>query len=127
METVSPWLNHLVTFLKYGVPLGYAASVAFDAAQFKPMEDTANLVKEIVDSLPEIAALDSPDITANPAGSMDHQAVGPALRALYNFLKEVDPEQVWGGLRKTLTPDGNIFWLCEEHRKRYEVRPLVLK
>jgi hypothetical protein len=126
-KTVSPWLKYLVTFLKYGVPLGYAVGAVFDAAQVKPLEDTANLIKEIVDDLPESAILDHEQIDDNRAGSIDHQTVGPALRALYNFLKEVDPKQDWGGLHRILTPDGNIFWLCEEHRKQYEVRPLVLE
>jgi hypothetical protein len=55
------------------------------------------------------------------------QAVGPALRAIYNFLKEADAAQFWGGLSKVLTPDGNILWLCETHRKQYEVKPLKLE
>ena len=48
------------------------------------------------------------------------------LRALYRCLKEVDNSQEWRGLRKTLTPDGNILWLRSKHRKPYEARPLVL-
>jgi len=40
-------------------------------------------------------------------------AIGPALRALYSFLKEKDKAQQWGGLQKVVTPDGNILWLCE--------------
>jgi hypothetical protein len=46
---------------------------------------------------------------------------------LHGFLKEADPDRVWSGLRKTLTPDGNILWLCGEHRQVYEVAPLVLE
>jgi hypothetical protein len=58
--------------------------------------------------------------------SEGQQAVGPALRAVYNFLREADTAQFWGGLSKVLTPDGNILWLCEVHRKQYEVKRLQL-
>ena len=46
--------------------------------------------------------------------------IGPALRALYSFLKEKDKHQFWGGLQKVITPDGNILWLCEKHARPYE-------
>jgi hypothetical protein len=45
---------------------------------------------------------------------------GPALRALHSFLKEADKSEHWGGLRKTPTNDGNIFWLCAEHQPLYK-------
>ena len=53
-------------------------------------------------------------------------AIGPALRALYSFLKEKDKAQLWGGLQKVVTPDGNILWLCEMHARPYESAPLQL-
>ena len=46
-----------------------------------------------------------------------HEIEGAALRAFYRFLLEVDESQHWCGLHKTLTNDGNIFWLCDEHRE----------
>ena len=48
------------------------------------------------------------------------------LRALYRFLKEVDNSQEWRGLRKTLTPDGNILWQRSKHHQPYEARTLGL-
>ena len=54
------------------------------------------------------------------------QAVGPALRTLHAFLKEQDSNETWGGLRKTPTPDGNILWLCSNHRKQYEAKQAVI-
>ena len=85
-------------------------------------------MKEIVDDVPEFAdenSIKSLDMSMHLIES--HQAVGPALRAIYNFLKEADPYQVWGGLNKVPTPDGNILWLCEAHRKQYEVKRLQLE
>ena len=51
---------------------------------------------------------------------------GPALRALHSFLVEADPGKNWGGLYETVTPDGNILWLCDIHRQQYEAKPLEL-
>ena len=65
-------------------------------------------------------------MAAHPHLTEESEVVGSALRVLHGFLKEADPDRVWGGLRKTLTPDGNILWLCAEHRKVYEVAPLVI-
>jgi hypothetical protein len=82
-------------------------------------------MEEIVNDVPEFADENSlKSLDTLPEGQ---QAVGPALRAIYNFLKEADAEQVWGGLSRVLTPDGNILWLCETHRKQYEVKPLKLE
>ena len=101
--------------------------VVYDAVDVKPLQDSIDLMEKIFDDVPELADEDSPDsLTPQIHPDEDQQAVGPALRALYNFLKEVDADQVWGGLIKMLTPDGNILWLCETHRKQYEVKPLRL-
>ncbi|UCC63340.1 MAG: hypothetical protein JSV36_21835 [Anaerolineae bacterium] len=46
-------------------------------------------------------------------------AGGVALRALRQLLDEKNPEHDWGGLRKTLTPEGHYLWLCEYHAQEY--------
>lgn len=55
------------------------------------------------------------------------QSTGAALRALHAFLVEADKKREWGGLLKTVTPDGNILWLCGRHRQPYEERMLVIE
>jgi len=42
-------------------------------------------------------------------------AEGAELRAIRHLLEELDPSQVWGGLRKTWTPEGHCLWLCPQH------------
>ncbi|NER82293.1 MAG: hypothetical protein F6K42_22565 [Leptolyngbya sp. SIO1D8] len=39
------------------------------------------------------------------------------LRMLHEFLKRRDPDQVWGNLKRTTTPEGDVLWLCQEHIK----------
>jgi internalin A len=87
------------------------------------LQSYIDLMEEITKELPEIVDLDSMKGMHTQSGQ---DAVGPALRALHSLLNEVDPGQKWAGLRKTPTPDGNILWLCGEHYKVYEVKPLQL-
>ncbi|WP_439345186.1 hypothetical protein [Vacuolonema iberomarrocanum] len=42
---------------------------------------------------------------------------GVAMRTLHEFLKRKDPDKVWGGLTRTVTPEGDVLWLCKEHIK----------
>ncbi len=91
------------------------------------MQSSIGLMKEIIGSLPEFSALDSTGRLGNQYGpEQEQQIVGPALRALNSFLNEADPSQFWGGLYKTPTPDGNILWLCDQHRQQYIIRALKL-
>jgi internalin A len=60
-------------------------------------------------------------IDPDKPGRKPHKISGAALRTLHEFLKEKDPDQVWGGLTRTTTPEGDVLWLCKEHIK--EVYP----
>jgi len=123
---VSPWLKYLITFLKFGVPMVGAIGNVVDAVDFKNIDAQVKLLEKITEDLPEI-------IEGKPAGPIEgglqlgqDQTIGPALRFLHSFLKEVDPHQFWGGLEKVITPDGNILWLCSLHARPYEVQVLSL-
>jgi internalin A len=127
--TVGPWFNHLVNFLKFAVPMGKAVGVVVEAVDILPdikqLQANIDLLEQITQNLPELASYDSMK-DMNEQTDQYQRTVGPALRALHNFLNEVDPIQLWGGLDKILTPDGNILWLCDRHRQQYVVKPLKL-
>ncbi len=126
-KNVSPWLNHVIKFLKFGVPMGRAIGAIYDEVDVEHMKAQIDLMEEITQQLSEITSPDTlNDALIDPHLNHEEQVIGPALRALYSFLLKADPGHIWGGLHKTLTPDGNILWLCEEHRKQYEVKPLNL-
>ena len=86
------------------------------------------MLEQIAQDLPEFASYDSmKDVDEKTQTDQYQRTVGPALRALHSFLIEADPGQIWGGLYNTLTPDGNILWLCDKHRQQYIARPLKLE
>ncbi|GCE51081.1 leucine-rich repeat domain-containing protein [Thermosporothrix hazakensis] len=127
-QKVNPWLHYVVQFLRHGVPLGQALGALYNEQMQetyeKPLAVLEELVSLIPSTLPQYDELERglPD----PHFMRAEPAVGAALRALHSFLKVADPSCEWGGLAKTITPDGNIFWLCPEHRRQYEPRLLVL-
>ncbi|GCF11028.1 COR domain-containing protein [Dictyobacter arantiisoli] len=126
-QKISPWLNHLINFLKFGIPLGVAAGAIYNTINIESLQAHIDLMEQITYSIPEIVGehiLD--DVISQTQEHHEGQAEGSALRALYGFLKTVDSDRSWGGLNKTITSDGNILWLCGEHRKQYDVKPLIL-
>jgi hypothetical protein len=130
--TVGPWLNHLINFLKFAVPMGKAVGVVVEAVDILPdmkqIQANIDLLEQIVQDLPGFASLDSmKDVEEQTQTDQYQRTVGPALRALHSFLNEADPGQIWGGLYKTPTPDGNILWLCDQHHQQYVVRPLQIE
>ena len=123
---VSPWLKYLITFLKFGVPMIHALGNVIDAVEFKTIDAQLKLLEKITEDLPEFTKEKPMSPTESPMHVGQEQTIGPALRFLHSFLKEVDPQQFWGGLQKVVTLDGNILWLCSLHAHPYEVQPLSL-
>lgn len=108
--------------------MGKAVGALYNAIELKQMQDAIDLMNQITQSIPDLPMLDTmKHVASRSQMGYEQHAEGPALRALYNFLKEADTTQIWGGLYKTPLPDGNILWLCDTHHKPYEVRPLQME
>jgi hypothetical protein len=74
----------------------------------------------LVDKLPEFKRLRAEELSDYIGNEgWNDRTYGAALRALRDMLDEVDKNHVWGGLSRTVTPEGDILWLCDEHRKEY--------
>jgi hypothetical protein len=118
--SVAPWLKRLIEYLRY-IPKGRAVAEAYDKEIFKSIEMTLNIFEAALEAVPEIPSVETAErLSPSRSRFEDFMAEGPALRALHSFLKEVDKEERWCGLYKTPTNDGNIFWLCGEHRPLYK-------
>ncbi len=50
-----------------------------------------------------------------------------ALRHLHTLLTELDPDQIFGGLRLATTPAGHRLWLCPYHYTELQLPPLQLE
>ncbi len=85
------------------------------------VKDDVKLMKALVDKLPDVAPADDLKASHKIRESDDPSRTGDgaSLRSLRQFLLELDPDQEWGDLCKTLTPEGHWLWLCEEHAAVY--------
>ena len=65
--------------------------------------------------------------TADSLRKEENPELGPAaqatteadFRALENLLNRLDPDRTWGGLSRTVTPEGLTLYLCREHHDAY--------
>ncbi|MDA1017606.1 MAG: hypothetical protein O3A00_24500, partial [Planctomycetota bacterium] len=113
MNTLAPWVRRLMTVFKYASHfadpvMGYAA-----ADLNKVVKDDITLMKALIDKLPDVTATEDLKSAHGLAESdrAHRTSDGASLRGLRNLLTELDPQQEWGGLIKTLTPEGHRLWL----------------
>jgi hypothetical protein len=100
-----------VSFAYVWVPeLLYGIHISTDQQVMKDIQNGQEKIVELM-QVKEPDLDEMKDITRHPQTGYDQQYIGSALRALHHYLQEADPNQVWGGLQATLTPDGNILWL----------------
>ncbi len=123
---VSPWLKCLIELLKFGVPLAEKVLNVTNEEIYQQHGKQIGLLEQIVEDIPKMVEYDPSSLAERHSLGGFEQSIGAALRVLHSFLKEADPNQYWDGLQKVVTEDGNIFWLCEEHARPYQVRPLQL-
>jgi hypothetical protein len=90
---------------------------AYDEQWYKSIELSVEIYSAAAEALPDFAARTerSARREIDVALGRDVEAEGAALRALHVFLREVDKTQHWCGLKRVVTNDGNILWLCAEH------------
>lgn len=117
---MAPWLKQLMDYLRY-IPKGKAIAEAYDEDMLKQIETSLNVFEAALEVAPPIYESEEYERFNSSDRTWHYEVEGAALRALHRFLKQVDEQQHWCGLHKTLTNDGNIFWLCDEHRELYRV------
>jgi internalin A len=123
LKAMAPHINRLFGILKYVTPV-VGPWVNLSAPIYSDLiKNDLALTNALVKKLPEIK-FDEDDHSFMDPNDRDrkfYKISGAALRTLHEFLKEKDPDQVWGGLTRTTTPEGDVLWLCKEHIK--EVYP----
>jgi Leucine-rich repeat (LRR) protein len=128
---VLPWFKHLIKFLENSLENSVSINTEVsdlipDREKYKQVNQQVELLKKIAEEVASSVEYDSTSLAERSQSGDFGQNVGPAFRALHSFLKEADPNTDWNGLQKVVTEDGNIFWLCEDHTRPYQVRRLLL-
>jgi internalin A len=118
---LGPYLQHLITVLKHAAPLaGPVLGTAVDKLD-EQLKNDYDLMKELVNQLPKETRHNQmfPDaIPASPEPDA-HAATDADFRALRAMLTKLDPDEAWGGLSRTMTPEGLTLYLCDHHLAQY--------
>jgi hypothetical protein len=118
---LGPYVQHLIKGLKHVAPLvGPVLGIAVEKLDAQVKAD-ADLMKELVSQLPdevqhkvETAKMDDTDPAPSARAANDAD-----YRALQSMLDKLDPARSWGGLSRTVTPEGLTLYLCAEHVAGY--------
>jgi small GTP-binding protein len=122
LQAISPYIQNMAKTLKYVVPFVgpwvHAGHPVYEAL----IKNDIQLMEQLVRILPEIEATSTCSVNAKgqtvATHSIEH-VEGAALREMRKLLDELDPKHRWGGLKKVLTPEGHLLWLCKHHAKEY--------
>ncbi|MFB7502374.1 COR domain-containing protein [Streptomyces broussonetiae] len=115
-KVVLPYVHLSLKVLKYVVPVFGAAVGAVSEDLSKAMKDDLELMKALLDSLPDETRRQLSDRESrSTVVATDHAE----YRQMYALLKQLDPEEHWAGLNKVTTPEGPAYWLCREHARFY--------
>ncbi|NEO85545.1 MAG: GTPase [Spirulina sp. SIO3F2] len=119
LKVMAPHINRLFGILKYVTPVvGPWLNVTVPDYSELIAKDL-KLTAALVNKLPKASFTDDDHSFIDdryPSASV-HKISGSALRTLHQFLKQKDPQQVWGGLNRVVTPEGDVLWLCDTHKK----------
>jgi internalin A len=121
LRKVRPHLRQLLTVLKHAAPL--AGPVLGMAVSHVSERVSAELdaMTEVVDQIPELSHdLDLTDKDAHPdPGPVERASNEADFRVLESLLVKLDPDRRWGGLSRTVTPEGPTLYLCRDHADMY--------
>jgi internalin A len=118
LTSIAPHVRMLTGLLRSGLPVaGAALGVFMPDLDEEAYKHEVALMEKLVAILPEIS--DDDPTARTGAADAPEQAVGAALRGVYELLKTLDPSRDWGGLSKVLTPEGHCLWLCDAHAAEY--------
>jgi len=123
--TLAPHVGRLVKVFKHAAPL-VAPGLGYLTPEIaEVVAADVKLMGALAGSLPDVEA--DPDLIDEyelEASQQNRAAGGASLRSLRRLLISLEPDQhktpnIWGGLTKTITPEGHWLWLCDEHRQPY--------
>jgi internalin A len=114
LREMAPYIRRMASVLKYAAPaVGHGVGTISTAVD-SYFRHAASFTRELSERI-EATNSQSPGNELLSDQETQNVAEGAELRAIRHLLEELDPSQVWGGLRKTWTPEGHCLWLCPQH------------
>ena len=104
--------------LRIVVPIaGALAGTMMDEVTQKELADEMKLMDRIAGALPSGMDIDREAVEGTDQLT---RAQGEGLRALRQLLLELDKPRSFGGMRRVVTPSGDVLWICPEHYPEYD-------
>jgi hypothetical protein len=130
---LDPWLAkygptaaRVLALIAKALPVaGTAAGIGahlLDGRLRQDLEHTCELLAHKIP--PHLGMLDDPDprrtlIPEQPEQLRARAEHDADFRDLEAMLRALDPGRHWGGLDRTITPEGTTLYLCEKHARSY--------
>jgi len=118
---IAPYAALVFRTLQLIVPLAGAVAVAsLPQVQQDQAKAHLQIMSALVADLPDDVKRRPADGGLGDATGQLSTAEGHALRALRATLLEHDPLRGFGGMRRVLTPSGDLLWVCPDHHSYYD-------
>ncbi|XTZ18227.1 COR domain-containing protein [Micromonospora echinospora] len=113
---VGPYLKAVLKILSVAGPIGLAAvGASLTESELAKTKPELDLMKALVEKLPQFETEESPNLSRESGW-----AEGAGLRALRILLRDLDPVLRYGGMRRAISPSGDMLWVCEHHHRAYD-------
>ncbi len=121
LRKIRPHLSQLLTVLKHAAPLASPVLGMAVGHISERLQAEVDAMTELVNQIPELTRMPDPlDKEGRPdSGPAVHATTEADFRALESLLLKLDPDRAWGGLSRTVTPEGLTLYLCREHADAY--------
>ena len=125
LKKAGPHIARTLRILKATTPfIGSVLGLAAEEIS-RTLQQDIELATNLLSGLPDqLGAFDGPLIlaTIDDAADPRHQADADAdFRIMESMLIDLDPPRVWGGLSRTVTPEGLTLYLCKDHLASYRL------
>jgi hypothetical protein len=120
LASIGPYAILVFRALQLTVPIAASvAGIVLPDEQSKLAQNQLDLMKTLVVELPYRKVEDHGELAATGSELRLTPAEGQAVRAIRVLLYEHDPQRMFGGLRRELTPSGEFVWVCSDHYPEY--------
>jgi internalin A len=123
LHAIAPYIKHLAAALKYTTPV--AGPWIDEPDNYKQLlHHDIRLMEELGRSLPDPPfdkrrIFEEREIVETDQRFHGRLLFGGAVGKVRRLLDEKDPHQRWGGLRRIVTSEGHLLWLCPYHAESY--------
>jgi small GTP-binding protein len=111
ISSIAPYYNKMLKVLKYTLPLAIpGAKSILEESEFDYQEENISAAQEY-----------GKIISENQINEIPEHSIDMPIRQIRKLLNSVDPKNEWAGLRRIVSPEGHILWLCKEHYAEYKI------